>query len=130
EGLLKTGFRLRRRRLWLPQEQDAPEATDFRFPVAFLVLLYQSIGFGQRLEAVCRMAEVVTDVRQHGAQVWDVQRRPVGPPGGEPLADLGHPLRPLALHGQRPPTQARSPGHMEWKALRGRERNGGRCVLV
>ena len=70
------------------------------------------------------------DVRQHGAQVWDEQRCPGGPPGGDPLADLGHPLLALALHGQRPPTQARSHGRPEWKALLGRERDGGLCLLV
>ena len=36
----------------------------------------------------------------------------------------------LALHGQRPPTQARSHGRPEWKALLGRERDGGLCLLV
>ena len=89
QGPLQPGFCLRLRCPRLPQEQDAPEAIDFRFPVAFLMLLYQGVGFGQRLEAVFRVAQVVTDVRQHGAQVWDVQRCPSGPPGGDPLADLG-----------------------------------------
>ena len=70
------------------------------------------------------------DVRQQGAKVWDVQRCPGGPPGGDPLADLGHPRLALALHGQRPPTQARSLGRPLWKALLGRERDGGLCVLV
>jgi hypothetical protein len=37
---------------------------DFRFPVAFVMLLQQGVGLGQRLEAVCRVAQVVTDVRQ------------------------------------------------------------------
>ena len=40
---------------------DAQEAMDFRFPVAFLVLLYQGLGLGQRLEAVFRVAQMVTD---------------------------------------------------------------------
>ena len=40
------------------------------------------------------------------------------------------PLLALALHGQRPPTQARSHGRPEWKALLGRERDGGLCLLV
>jgi hypothetical protein len=74
--------RVRLRCLCLPREQDAPEATDFRFPVALLLLLHQGVGLGQRLEAVCRMAQMVTDFRQQGAKVWDVQRCPGGPPGG------------------------------------------------
>jgi hypothetical protein len=49
---LEPGFRLRLRCLRLPQEQNAPEATDFCFPPAFLVLLYQGMGLGQRLKAV------------------------------------------------------------------------------
>ena len=40
QGPLQPGFRLRLRRPCLPQEQDAPEATDFRFPPAFLLLLH------------------------------------------------------------------------------------------
>ena len=92
------------RRPRLPQEQDAPEAIDFRFPPAFLLLLHQGVGLGQRLEAVCRVAQVGTDVRQQGAKVWDDQRCPGGPQGSNPLADLGHPRLALALHGQRPPT--------------------------
>ena len=55
---------------------------------------------------------------------------PVARVGGDPLADLGHPLLALALHGQRPPTHARAPGRPEWKALLGRERDGGLCLLV
>ena len=130
QGPLQPGFRLRLRRPRLPQEQDAPEAIDFRFPPAFLMLLHQGVGLGQRLEAVFRVAQVGRDVRQHGAKVWDEQRCPGGPLGGDPLAHLGHPLLALALHGQRPPTQARSHGRPEWKALLGRERDGGLCLLV
>src|SRR5207249_3744860 len=100
QGLLEPGFRLRLRRHRLPQEQDAPEARDFRFPKAFLMLLHQGVGLGQRLEAVFRVAQVVRDFRQHGAIVWDVLRCPGGPPGGDPLADLRQPLLTLALHGQ------------------------------
>jgi hypothetical protein len=37
------------------------------------------VGLGQRLEAVFRVAKVVTDISQHGAKVWDVQRCPGGP---------------------------------------------------
>jgi hypothetical protein len=47
----------------LSQEQDASEAMDFRLPPAFLMLLYQGVGFGQRLEAVCRVPQVGTNVR-------------------------------------------------------------------
>ena len=72
------------------------------------MLLHQGVGLGQRLEAVFRVAQVDTDIRQQGAQVWDTQRCPGGPPGGDPLADLGQPRLALALHGQRPPTHARS----------------------
>ena len=130
QGSLQPGFRLRLRRPRLPQEQDAPEAIDFRLPPAFLLLLYQGVGLGQRLEAVFRVAQVGRDLRQQGAKVWDEQRCPGGPLGGDPLADLGQPLLALALHGQRPPTEARSLGRPEWKALLGRERDRGLCVLV
>jgi hypothetical protein len=63
ESPLQPSFCLRLRRPQLPQEQDAPQATDLRFPPAFLMLLYQRIGFGQGLEALCRVAPVATDVR-------------------------------------------------------------------
>src|SRR5262245_51150465 len=121
QGLLQPGFHLR---LWRPrllQEQDAPEATDFRFPPAFLMLLHQGVSLGQRLEAVFRVAQVSRDLRQQGAQVWNPQCCPRGLVGGDPLADLGHPRLTLALHGQRPSTQARSIGRPEGKSLLGRE---------
>ena len=76
------------------------------------------------------MAQVGRDLRQQGAKVWDEQRCPGGSQGGDPLTDLGHPHLALALHGQRPPPQARSLGHPLWKSLLGRERDGGLCVLV
>src|SRR5215831_2288167 len=69
---LQPDFRLRRRGPRLPQEHDAAQATHFRFPEAFLVLLHQGVGLGQRLEAVFHVAQVGTDFRQQGAQVWDV----------------------------------------------------------
>ena len=52
QGALQPGFRLRQRRPPLPQEQDAPEAIDFRFPPAFVMLLHERVGLRQRLEAV------------------------------------------------------------------------------
>ena len=55
---------LRRHRL--PQEQDAPETMDFRFPPALLMLLHQGMGLDQRLEAVFRVAQVGRDFRQQG----------------------------------------------------------------
>jgi hypothetical protein len=63
EGPLQPGFRLRLRRPHLSQQQDAPEARDFGFPPAFLMPLHQGVGLGQRLEAVCRVPQVVTDFR-------------------------------------------------------------------
>src|SRR5262249_19735971 len=47
---LQPGFRLRLRCLRLPQEQDAPEATNFRFPVPLLMLLHKGVCLSQRLE--------------------------------------------------------------------------------
>src|SRR5262249_22013569 len=41
---LQPGFRLCLRCPRLPQEQDAPEAMDFRFPPAFLMLLHKGVG--------------------------------------------------------------------------------------
>ena len=55
---------------------------------------------------------------------------PRGSVGGDPLAYLGYPRLALALYGQRPPTQDRSRGSPEWKALLGRECDGGLCLLV
>ena len=34
---------------------------DFRFPVAFIMLLHQGVRLGQRLEAVRRVAQMGTD---------------------------------------------------------------------
>ena len=100
QGPLQPGFRLRLRRPRLPQEQDAPQATDFRFPAAFLMLLHQGVGLGQRLETVFRVAQMVTHLRQYGASVRDEPRcSPGGRQGSDPLADLGHPLLALVLHG-------------------------------
>jgi hypothetical protein len=53
QSTLQPGFHLRLRCPRLPQEQDTPEAMDFRFPPAFLLLLHQGVGLGQRLDAVC-----------------------------------------------------------------------------
>jgi hypothetical protein len=72
----------------LPQEQDAPQASDFCPLHALLILLHQGIGLGQRLEAIVRVAQMVRDVRQHEAQAWAGQHCPGGPPGGDPLTDL------------------------------------------
>src|SRR5262249_22726076 len=62
--------------------------------------------------------------------VWDEHRCPGGPKGSDPLAYLGHARLTLALHGQRPSTEDGSHGHPEWKALRGRERDSGLCLLM
>src|SRR2546426_656482 len=91
------------------------------------MLLYQSVGFGQGLEALCRVA---TDVRQQGVKVWDEPSCPGGSPGGAPLEDLGHALLALALQGQRPPMHARSVRYPQWKALLGRECDSSLCGLV
>jgi hypothetical protein len=94
------------------------------------MLFHQGMSFGQCLETVFCVTQVGTDVRQHGAKIWNDQHCPGRTPGGNPLADLYHPLLTLALHGQRPSTQERSHGRPLWKALRDRERNGGLCLLV
>jgi hypothetical protein len=108
--VLEAGFRLRLRRPRLSQEQDAPQARDFRFPKAFLMLLYQGVGLGQHLEAIFRVVQMVRDFPQQGAKVWDEHHGPGSPHGSDPLAYLGHSRLTLTLHGQRPPTQARSEG--------------------
>lgn len=41
------------------------------FPPAFLILLHQGVGLGQRLEAVCYDAQVGSDLCQQGAEEWD-----------------------------------------------------------
>jgi hypothetical protein len=85
------------------------------------MLLDQRVGFGQGLEALCRVAPVATDVRQQGGKVWEEQYCSGGSPGGDPLEDLGHAFLALALQGQRPPTHGRSVRYPQWKALLGRE---------
>ena len=99
QGPLQPGFRFRLGCPRLLQEQGASEATDFGFPPAVLLLLHQGGGLGQRLEAVFRMTQMVTDFRQHGEKVWDIQRCPGDRHGGAPLTDLGHALCAPALHG-------------------------------
>jgi hypothetical protein len=91
---LEPGFRLRRRCLRLPQEQDAPEATNFRFPPAFVMLLHQGVGLGQRLEALFRVAQVGSDVGQHGAIIGDEQSGPRGAVGGDPWRTSAIPASP------------------------------------
>src|SRR5262245_42933604 len=127
---MEPDFRLCQRRPWLPQEQDAPQATDLRFPPAFLMLLHQSVGLGQRLEAIVRVAQVVTDFCQQGVKVWDAQYYPGSLPGSDPLMHQGHSRLTLALHGQRPAAQARSPDRPDWKSQLGREHHGSFCLLV
>jgi hypothetical protein len=41
---------------------------DFHFPHAFLILLHQGVGLGQRLKAVFRVTQMVTDFCQHSAK--------------------------------------------------------------
>ena len=94
------------------------------------MLLHQGVGLGQRLEALYRVAQVGSDVGQHSAIIWDEQSGPSGSVGGDPLAYLGHPRLALALYDQSPPTQDRSRGSPEWKALLGRECDGGLCLPV
>ena len=92
-------------------------------------LLHQGVGLGQGLEAVGGVAQVVSDLRQHGAKVWDVTAAPVARQAVIPGAPVSSPASPWSC-GQRPPTQARSTGFPVWKALRGRERHSGLCLLV
>ena len=88
------------------------------------------MSFGQRLEALFRVAQVGSDFCQPGTKAGDEHRGPDGLPDGEPLVDLDLPRLALTLHGQRPPTQERSPGHPEWKALLSPECDGSPCMLV
>ena len=74
QGPLQPGFCLRLRCPRLPQEQDTPEAMDFCFPPAFLMLLHQGVGLGQRLEAVFRVTKAVRDFHQQDAKPWDAKR--------------------------------------------------------
>ena len=81
----ESASRLRRPRL--PQEQDAAQAMDFRFPVAFLMLLDQGVSLGQRLEAVCRVAQVCRLPASQGPRVMTASAcpstlPPPSPPGG------------------------------------------------
>ena len=71
QGPLAPGFRLLLLRHRLPQEQDTPEAIDFRFPLTFLMLLHQGSGVSQRLEAIFYVAQVGMNIRQQGVIVWD-----------------------------------------------------------
>jgi hypothetical protein len=46
---------------------------DFRFPVAFLMLLHQRVRLGQHLEAIFYVAQVISDFRQPGTEARDEQ---------------------------------------------------------
>jgi hypothetical protein len=71
QGALQPGFYLRLRCPHLPQEHDTPQARDFRFPSAFLELLHQSMGLGQRLDPVFGVAQGGRDVREQGTHLRD-----------------------------------------------------------
>ena len=98
QGPPEAGFRLLLLRPRLPQEQDAPEARDFCFAPAGLMLLHQGVGLSQRLEAVFRVAQRITHCRQRDETAWDKRPCPGSLRGGDPLAYLGHPRLALALH--------------------------------
>src|SRR5215510_3037454 len=70
------------------------------------------------------------DLRQQGAKVWDGQRCAGGSIGSDPLAHPDHPLLTMALHGQGPSMQARSPGRQEWKSMLGCKRHSSLCLLI
>jgi hypothetical protein len=63
QGALEPGFHRFLGCLRLLQEQNTPQAIDFGFQPALLMLLYQRLGFGQCLEAGGRVPGAGTDVR-------------------------------------------------------------------
>jgi hypothetical protein len=73
------------------------------------MLLHQRVGLGQRLETVFRVAQMVTDVRQHGAACGGVvlgDQLRLGPhecgePGFEDLGNLLVDLLPGVLEQRR-----------------------------
>ena len=81
QGALEAFFRSQCRTLhpaFRMQKQDTLQATDFRFPPAFLMLLHQGVGLGQRLQALFRVAQMVVNFRQQVAKVR--QAVPAPPP--------------------------------------------------
>jgi hypothetical protein len=102
QGALQSGFRLGLWCLRLAQEQNALEASDFRFPSGFVMLLYQNVGPVPCLEADFWVAQMVRDFLQQEAKPWNDYRRPSRSAGSNPPADPGDPFLALALHGQRP----------------------------
>ena len=105
QGALQPGFRLCLRCPCLLQEQDAPQATDFGFPAAFLVL-YQ-VGLGQRLEAVCcdpggqrRPPAWCTSTGRSALSPRSARRRSPGPGPSPPRpGPAGRPTHASWFHG-------------------------------
>ena len=58
------------------------------------MLLHQGVGLGQGLEAVVRVAQVGTDIRQHGAQVGDEHAAPVARQAAIPWRTWAIPASP------------------------------------
>ena len=97
QGPLQPGFRFRMRCPWLPQETP-PEAMDFCSHQRSSYCSTRVCASASAWRPSAVWPGVGTDVRQHGAKALDEQHCPGGPPGGNPLTDLGHPFLAPALN--------------------------------
>jgi hypothetical protein len=85
---------------------------------------------GQRGRPLVGVSACPIHLRQQPQKIRLEQRRPRGQLGGEPLSHRGQGGLALALHGQGPAMQERTPGQPGLKPLLRCQGRRGRCLLV
>ena len=112
------------------QEQDTSETTDFRFPGSVPRVAPPAWGLRQRLEAVCRVAEVISDVRQPKCKSMGRNAAPVARQAAIPWRTWANPSSPWPCIASAQPRKLVPVARPEWEALLRREHDSGLCVLI